>query len=143
MSALLATHLVFAGIWLGCVLTEALFERALLGKGHEQELILVELHKRVDLMIEVPAFVVVLATGSVMLASVPATGMLYLKVGAGLIAIAANIYCVWLVFRRAAAAKSGYREQFAALDHQQHRYGAIVLAGIVLPLALGLYLLGL
>lgn len=143
MSALLATHLVFAGIWLGCVLTEALFERALLGKGHEQELILVELHKRVDLTIEVPAFVVVLATGAVMLASAPATGLLYVKIGLGLVAIAANIYCVWLVFRRATAARTGHWEQFTALDHQQHRYGTVVLAGMVLPLALGIYLLGL
>ncbi len=49
--SLFVLHISFAGIWLGCVLTETLFERALLGKGKEQDLILVELHKKVDLFV--------------------------------------------------------------------------------------------
>ena len=60
---LLLIHLLFVGIWLGCVLTEALFERALLGKGREQELILTALHKKVDFLIEIPAFCIVFLTG--------------------------------------------------------------------------------
>ena len=30
---ILTAHLLCAGLWLGCVLTEVLFERALLGQG--------------------------------------------------------------------------------------------------------------
>lgn len=41
-NTVLLIHVVFIGIWLGCVLTEALFER--LGQGPEQERILVGLH---------------------------------------------------------------------------------------------------
>ena len=47
-SVLLTCHLLSVGLWLGCVLTEALFERALLGQGPQAELTLAKLHWRVD-----------------------------------------------------------------------------------------------
>ena len=40
---LLPLHLTFIGLWLGCVLTEALFERALVGQGRDKELLLASL----------------------------------------------------------------------------------------------------
>lgn len=141
-SVLLVTHLAFAGIWLGCVLTEALFERALLGKGRQQELLLADLHKRVDLFIEIPAFVIVLITGLAMLVGTAGGGLLHAKIAAGLVAVAANVYCVWLVFRRSAAAHRGEWESFASIDHKQHLYGAVVLAAIVLALAMGMCIAG-
>jgi len=58
-NVLLPLHLALVGLWLGCVLTEALFERALLGKGRDKELILSALHKSVDVFIEIPAFTLV------------------------------------------------------------------------------------
>jgi uncharacterized membrane protein len=139
-SLLLPVHLAFAGVWLGCVLTEALFERALLGQGRAQELILVALHKRVDLIVELPAFLAVLVTGAVMLASAHPSPALHTKITFGLIAIAANIYCVSLVFRRAKAAAAGDWESFSHLDHLQHKVGAVVLAAILIALSVGVYL---
>lgn len=139
-SVLLPLHLAFVGIWLGCVITEALFERALLGKGRAQELILVALHKRVDLVVEIPAFIVVLVTGAAMLSSVNPTPLLATKIAFGLLAIATNIYCVWLVFRRAQAAQSDQQAEFTRLDHLQHKFGAVVLLAIVTALAIGIYL---
>lgn len=139
-SILLVTHLVFAGIWLGCVLTEALFERALLGSGRAQELILVRLHQRVDRFIEIPAFLIVLATGGLMLLNSNPDPVLYAKISFGLLAIAANAYCVWLVWRRADAATADDWAEFSRLDHLQHKFGAVVLIGIVLALGIGVYL---
>lgn len=139
-SYLLPIHLAFVGIWLGCVLTEALFERALLGQGRAQELILVRLHKRVDLIVEIPAFLAVLITGAIMLATTSPGPMLHAKIGFGLIAIAANAYCVWLVFRRAQAAALGDWEGFSRLDHLQHKFGAVVLVAILIALGIGIYL---
>lgn len=139
-SVLLPLHLAFVGIWLGCVITEALFERALLGKGRAQELILVALHKRVDLVVEIPAFIVVLVTGAAMLSSVNPNPLLTTKIAFGLLAIATNIYCVWLVFRRAQAAQSDQQAEFTRLDHLQHKFGAVVLLAIVAALAIGIYL---
>jgi len=138
-SLLLPIHLTFVGIWLGCVITEALFERALLGKGKEQELILVALHKKVDLFVEIPAFVVVLVTGMLMLPFANASGLFNTKVMFGLLAIFTNIYCVWLVFRRSTAANNGESEEFSRLDHKQHKFGAIVLFSIIAALLIGLY----
>ena len=87
---LLPLHLTFVGLWLGCVLTEALFERALLGQGRDKDLILSALHKRVDIFIEIPTFIMVLTTGAMLLATVPKTPILYAKLGFALIAIATN-----------------------------------------------------
>jgi uncharacterized membrane protein len=139
-STLLLLHFVSVGIWLGCVLTEALFERALLDEGQAQKLILVALHKRVDLIVEIPAFVAVLVTGASMLSATSSSPLLTTKIAVGLLAIAANVYCVRLVFRRAAAANSGRWAEFERLDDLQHKYGAVVLLAIVAALAVGVSL---
>jgi hypothetical protein len=139
-SMLLPIHISFVGIWLGCVITEALFERALLGKGKEQELILVALHKRVDLIVEIPAFTVVLITGILMYPLASVSDLLNIKIGFGLLAIVVNAYCVWLVFQRAIAANRGEQQEFLRLDHKQHKYGAIVLFSIIIALIVGVYI---
>ncbi|WP_028451719.1 hypothetical protein [Chitinilyticum aquatile] len=46
--------------------------------------------------------------------------------------IAANAYCVLLVWRRAAHAEAGDWEQFDAVDHLQPRWGAVVLVSMLL-----------
>ncbi len=139
-SMLVPLHIAFAGVWLGCVLTEVLFERALLGRGRDEALILAELHKRVDLTVEVPAFVIVLVTGALMIPAAMGGVPLDAMIGTGLLAIVANIYCVWLVLRRAGAANNGDWDAFTRLDRKQHAYGAIVLLGIVAALTIGIYL---
>lgn len=136
----LSLHLVSAGLWLGCVLTEVLFERALLGHGPSHRLILAQLHRRVDLWVELPAFLLLLVTGTLMLPTAAPTLWLSAKIGVGALAIAANAYCVWLVLRRAAAAQRGDWPLFERLDHAQHRWGAVVLLGLLGALALGIWL---
>ncbi len=140
-ATVLFVHLLFVGVWLGCVLTEALFERALLGQGRAQELILVRLHKRVDVWIEIPAFMGVLISGGLLLSQATWSSTLQVKIIFGLVAIAANIYCVGLVFRRTKTAESGDWARFEALDHLQHKWGAVVLVAILLALGLGVSLL--
>ena len=63
-----------------------------------------------------------------------------LKVGFGLLAIAANVYCVWLVFKRQAYASTGDWTAFEKADHLQHKIGAVVLVAILAALCMGLYL---
>jgi hypothetical protein len=81
----------------GCVLTEVCFERALLGTGRDQELLLARLHRRVDLYVELPAFILVPVTGVALLSRTGSSGWLYAKVAFGLLAVAANAWCVWRV----------------------------------------------
>jgi len=67
-------------------------------------------------------------------------GRLVLATGALLLAIAANIYCVSLVFRRHRHALRGDWPAFERADHLQHKIGAVVLLGILGALGLGLAL---
>ncbi len=138
MNALLPLHLLCIGLWLGCVLTEVLFERALLGKGRAQEALLADLHRRVDLFVELPAFVLVAASGALMLNGSAGGVWLHAKIGFGLIAIAANGYCVRLVLARAQAAQDGRWEDFARIDARQHRWGAVVLVAMLVAIVLGM-----
>jgi len=138
MNALLPLHLLAIGLWLGCVLTEVLFERALLGKGRAQEALLADLHRRVDVFVEVPAFVLVLVSGAFMWTNHAGDLWLHAKIGLGCIAIAANVYCVWLVFARSRAAQEGRWDDFERIDARQHRYGAVVLVAMLAAIVLGL-----
>jgi uncharacterized membrane protein len=138
MSAILPLHFGFAAIWLGCVVTEALFERALLAGDRSDHRTLADLHVRVDKFIEVPAIIVVLVTGVlVWLNSTPTSTSFYVMLIAGLIAIAANFHCVWLVFRRRYAAHTENWDEFDRLDHLQHKVGGIVLLGLLVAIVSG------
>lgn len=136
---LAAFHPVLAGGWLATVLVEALFERALLGRGPEAELALARLHWRVDQWIEVPLLVGVVLTGEHRLAGQPLAGLLALKLAFALVAVLANLWCVWLVRQRLAAAEAGDWGRFRQLDHRQHQWGAVVLVGLLGAAGLGLW----
>jgi hypothetical protein len=136
--ALLALHFGFSTVWLGCVLTEALFERALLAGDRSAHLRQADLHVRVDKYIEVPAILFVLITGSALwMSSSPMGGAFYTMLLSGLVAVAANAYCVWLVFRRRDAAHAESWDEFDRLDHLQHQVGAIVLVGLLAAVIAG------
>ena len=128
---IIAIHIIAVGVWLGCVLTEALFERALLGTSRENETILAKLHQRVDLFVEIPAFVIVVCTGVILVLDQPASVWLTIKIAFGIIAVVANIYCVHLVFQRVKHSNEGNWKAFEHTDHLQHKVGAIVLLGIL------------
>jgi hypothetical protein len=138
MTIILQCHFAFAAIWLGCVITEALFERALLSGDRGYHRTLADLHVRVDQFIEVPAILVVLGTGTwLWLHSTPNSATFCAMLIAGLIAIAANFYCVSLVFKRRDAARAEDWEQFDHLDDLQHKVGAVVLVGLLVAIFSG------
>src|SRR5512141_156882 len=124
---LTAIHLTFAALWIGCILTEALFERALLAGDRASHLQLAQLHARVDLLVEIPAFVGVLLTGIILSTQAHSGSIAFMTmVLCGLGAIIANLYCVWLVFQRRSAAVHADWVRFDRLDHLQHKVGALV-----------------
>jgi uncharacterized membrane protein len=137
---LLMIHVAAAGLWLGCVLTEVLFERALLDRGPEARRWLAGLHKRVDTWIEVPAFSVVVITGGLLLPvqGMPGSGLVQAKIAAGLLAVVANGWCVYLVLQRHTHAEAGRWADFERVDRQQHLVGAVVLAGMLVAFGLGI-----
>lgn len=137
MAMVLVFHILFVGVWLGCVLTETLFERALLPEGENARRILARLHVRVDVFVEIPAFVLAALTGLYMALATPLTLVLALKILTAMVAVLANIYCVKLVFDRRTYAETGDWEAFEQADHRQHKVGAVVLLGILLAIVLG------
>jgi small-conductance mechanosensitive channel len=137
---ILILHILFCGIWVGCILTEALFERALLGSGRENHKLLSDLHKEVDLLIEIPAFIGVIFTGIYLLLSSPISALLIAKIMFGAIAVFANIYCVKLVLDRVRFAAASEWDRFDSADHMQHKIGAVVLVGVLTAASIGIYL---
>lgn len=132
-------HASFASVWLGCVITEALFERALLAGGRSAHRVLADLHVRVDKFIELPAILIVLFTGVWLWLTSPTSGVaFYSMLAAGLVAMAANAYCILLVFKRREAAHADEWDEFDRLDHQQHKFGAVVLVGLLAAIVSGL-----
>ena len=125
------------GLWLGCVLTEALFERALLGQGRDKELILTALHKRVDVFIEIPAFTLVVVTGMLLMPQAPMSMVFVAKLVFALLTVATNVFCVYLVFKRHQLAASDDWTGFEATDNLQHKWGAAVLIGMLGALIAG------
>ena len=131
MSAILILHIGFVGLWLGCVLTEAAFERTLLAGSREAHATLARLHLRVDLFVEVPAMLGVLTTGALLWPSAAWTAGTQAMAALGALALAANAVCVWLVVARHKAAKAGDWNRFDLLDHRQHQIGAVVLVALL------------
>ncbi len=135
---LLILHALFASIWLGCVLTEVGFERVL-ARGTERDwLNMARIHHRVDALIEIPAYVAVLITGVLMwgTTAINATAA-HVMIGAGSIAIATNVVCSALVFRRLSFAQAERWEDFHRADAWLHRLGAVVLIGLLMALIAG------
>jgi len=137
-SWIVAAHVAFGGLWLGCVLTEGLFERALLNQGAAAALIVARLHRRVDVVVEVPAMAGVAVTGALLLQTARLNAQVLAMTGLGVLAILANLVCVVLVFRRVQAAEAGDAPRFERLDRLQHRVGGVVLIALLCALGAGM-----
>lgn len=131
-------HLLAAGAWIGTVLVEAVFERALLGQGRDHELALARLHWQVDKLVELPLLILVVASGIKLLGQVPIDPMLKAKLACAALAVFANLYCIWLVRLRLKMAEAGAWDLFAIIDKRQHQVGALVLIGLLGAAGLGL-----
>jgi hypothetical protein len=136
MRAALFVHLLCVAGWTGCVLVEGIYEHSI-DRSAPMRRFVSELRWRTDKYIEIPAFLGALVTGGLMVGSVAMTPLLATKIAFGLIAVVANAYCVWLVFRRLGLARAGEFSAWEAIDESQHKFGAVVLLGLVVALAIG------
>src|SRR6478672_8802223 len=92
-------HLVLLGMWLGVVITEVLFEFA--GSDADSLRAAARFHYNVDAFGELPILLVVLVTGTVLTVRAwPLSPLLVVKIGASLVAVAANLVCAMWVFQR-------------------------------------------
>ncbi len=120
---MLTLHLMALGVWIGCVAVETAFEHRLNGKP-EWTPAVADLHVLVDLTVETPAFLAALVSGVLLLRT--GVNASQLMIGAGLFAVAFNIFCVGFVLARAKAYRLGEVERARKCDLWQHRLGALV-----------------
>ena len=127
MSATLVIHVLAAGLWLGCLATEIAFEKAMATDPSARGFVS-RLHDRVDRFVEGPAFVVVAASGAMLLAGgVVLDARMIVKIALGTAAVLANIWCLGLVLARARVARlDPTGDAWVATDRRQHLAGTVV-----------------
>ncbi|MAE94503.1 MAG: hypothetical protein CL910_07590 [Deltaproteobacteria bacterium] len=110
------------------------------GGSPELHLDAAALHLRIDLLVEVPALLLVACTGIAMLMSSTLTALLVLKLFFAAVAVASNAGCVWIVFKRRQAMKIGI-EAVEAESARMDRMSLPLLGSWLITLSIGTYLL--
>ncbi len=96
---LLQLHLMIVCVWLGMVLTETVLEFS--ARDAPARRAVAVAHHWIDVLLEIPILIALVATGALLLARAwPAPPLLLFKVAAGLVAVGANVICFPLVHRR-------------------------------------------
>jgi hypothetical protein len=92
-------HVIFLGLWGGIVASETVIEfSARSDEDHRQA---ARLHYWIDLFVEAPVLLGILATGGWLAWRIwPPTGLLWLKIGCALAVLAVNFYCLFRVVQR-------------------------------------------
>ena len=137
MSVVLTLHLLGIGIWMGVVGAEFAIEYAGM-RDQESRIRAAELHYWTDLWVELPAFVIVLVTGALMLTDQHLEGLFLAKVIFGLLTIAFNIVCVYAVVKRHQSAVRGDVEGMDRADRVLRRTTGII-PSFLIAFALGAY----
>ncbi len=99
MEPLHVAHLIVLGMWLGVVITEALFEFA--ASDAESLRAAARFHYRVDKFGELPILFAVFVTGTILaVRGWPLTPLHFIKIAASLVAVGSNLICTLWVFQR-------------------------------------------
>jgi hypothetical protein len=130
---LLQVHIVATSAWLGLVAAEAVVE--LHGRDAASRRLVARIHRWIDILFEGPLVALVLGSGALLLSRAwPASPLLLVKVGAGIIAVIANAICIpWVQMR----AKASDDVEVRALT------GKIAATGYAIPFGLAALVLGL
>lgn len=140
MDTVVFVHLFAVALWLGCVFAETIME--LVGRASEEAGRTVsKMHFYIDIFVEAPLLIVMLASGFMLLDVDRLSGLYLVKVVCGFVAIAGNFYCIFYVIKRK-------RRMDIDSVTQGHETDKIFLTVIAYPFAaialvLGIYLLGL
>lgn len=121
-SLLLFVHLIAIGIWAGCVATETVLELSQKDVPPETSY-LAALHAKIDLAVEIPAILVTLVTGALLLATAHWDRALQVKVGLGLAAVLLNSIAAYTVHRRYRCLQASDLLGYARYDLLHERVG--------------------
>lgn len=106
MEPLHLAHLIFVAAWAGLVAAEFVVE--IVGKGDAA----VKIHYWLDLTLELPLLVGVLATGALLTwRAWPPSTLHWVKIGCALAAVGINLYCVGMVILRYRTGDAKYQQR--------------------------------
>lgn len=127
MSVMLFIHVLTIGVWAGCVFTEVVLE-VVLEKQPPESSHLARLHALIDRYVEIPAIIVVAATGVVLLQSAQWDTLLEVKVALGVTAVVLNSIAALTVQRRYQCLQSGNMSgyQYWNLWHERIGIGCVL-----------------
>ncbi|MDH5492585.1 MAG: hypothetical protein OEY14_11600 [Myxococcales bacterium] len=135
MDALTTTHLLLICLWGGVVLAEVILER-LFGSEEASLPQLARAHYWIDVLVELPLLLGVIASGGwLLIRTWPPSLLLSLKIGLASIGLLSNLVCVVYVIQRHRRRRDP--EAVRALTR------AVELTGLGIPFALGAAYLGL
>ena len=140
MTLLLFIHLLAIGVWTGCVLTEVVCE---IGQKNAlfKDNYIASLHWNIDKFVELPAILVALITGVLMLDTAPNDAVISFKVIAGLAAVCLNSLASFLVFKRYKCFLANDEEGFFKYNLWHDRVGVGCVLSISTAIILGGYYL--
>lgn len=134
---LFTLHIVALSFWIGVVGAEFVIERSR-SESKQHGFSVANNHFWIDVLLEIPAVLVVLTTGVLMLWNMELTPLLAVKAGLGAFAAVSNLICIVPVTLRRRAANRG---QLADVRRHSKTIDVISLLGI--PAAAVALLLGL
>lgn len=139
MSSIAVLHACAVSFWFGVIGAEFVIERSR-AQSRPHGYAVARNHYWIDLLLEVPVALIVLATGLMLLRDAEPSAALAVKVAAGVIAVAVNVLCLVPVIRRRVAADAG---DLAAVIRHSRVIDRITVAGLpagVLALVIGVLL---
>jgi hypothetical protein len=100
IDALAMVHLIVLSLWGGVVATEAVIE-VYPFRQRELHAATIRFHYWIDLLVELPLVLAVIATGAALVfLTDPLTPLHFVKIGFGGAAVAVNLFCIVVVVKR-------------------------------------------
>ena len=133
MELTLFIHLMAIGIWAGCVATEIVCE---LTQKHNQngDQFVARLHWNIDKFVEIPAILMALVTGALLLETAPSDPVITIKIISGIAAVCLNTIASFTVYKRYKCYLENDMEGYNKFDLLHERVGV----GCVLTISIAI-----
>ncbi|MDE2421294.1 MAG: hypothetical protein KGO49_08975 [Gammaproteobacteria bacterium] len=138
-SLLLSIHLFAVAFWFGVLGVEFILEQGRT-RNRDHGYTVADIHFKIDMFLEMPAFAVVLITGLMMLDPSKLSGLYLLKVIAGSIAVSGNIYCLYPILKRKLAANKRDFESLVRYSRVIDNISLVAIPAGLVALFCGFYL---
>lgn len=135
-AVILKLHIFAIAFWLGVLGVEFIIEQGrALNEAHRYAV--AQQHFRIDMFFEMPAFVLALITGLLLIDPSQSSLFYWTKVGLGLVAVTGNIICLVPITLRKLAADQDRRKDVLRHSRTVDRISAVAVPAGLLALVIG------